>query len=257
MQTKPDKSLSDLKRQLFWGTLDKRAVTGIFLTVMVLFMILLVSLFSGEQGGHLFMALLKGGALYLFLSLGYLMITFGKKTSEVPWLMMPSGKKIRDLSRTLTQLNEVARRDGIAELEPEKLTQDPWLRHHLKLIIEGMDPLDLERVLRAQYDVLISGLQASVAKATRISLGLRAIGFLTALWVYSLQTQSPAIAVLWFFFSECVYHLILKEWVRRLDAQSETVTLWHQVVHEGLVGIARGAAPSALSEILQTLLLKL
>lgn len=66
------------------------------------------------------------------------------------WVILPPKPKARAEIRKLTEWSRIARRDGLLGLENiAERTTDPFQRKGLELVIDGLDPIAIRRVLEA------------------------------------------------------------------------------------------------------------
>ena len=81
----------------------------------------------------------------------------GRAVKLLRWVVLPPGVRVHDEIERLTQWSRVSRREGLLGLEniAEKVSE-PLRRKGLELLIDGVQPITLRRLLEADSDQRVS-----------------------------------------------------------------------------------------------------
>lgn len=231
--------------------------------------------------GLVFVAILMGGGLLLFLDIPSIMIVFGGVTAAI--LMsypLPMAKAVpgivakafmhkapspREILELIARYAEIARRDGMLALEEEaEKAPDEFLRKGLRLAVDGTDPELLGGILRLELksledrhatgqDILKAG--GSFAPA----FGM--IGTLIGLIQMLQKLDDPssiggamAVALVTSFWGSFLANCLFLPLAGKLKVRSNEEKMIRRLVIEGVTSIQAGDSPRIVKEKLQTFL---
>ena len=231
--------------------------------------------------GLVFISIVLGGGILLFLDIKSIMIVFGGVTAAilmsypmpvvrgVPGIVAkafthkaPSPRAILEM---LARYAEIARRDGMLALEEEaEKAPDEFLRKGLRLAVDGTDPELLGGILRLELKALEDrhAVGQDVLKAGgSYAPAFGMIGTLIGL-IQMLQTLDDpssvggamAVALVTSFWGSFLANCLFLPLAGKLKARSLEEKMVRRLVIEGITSIQAGDSPRIVKEKLQTFL---
>lgn len=170
------------------------------------------------------------------------------------------------LARRLLDMAGIVRRDGAVALEAlmKAERREPFLQRALGLVIDGLTPEAIERVLVAQIEVDFrrrSALAALLRRAGDVAPALGLIGTLIGLVGMMGQLDSPeqigpamATALLTTLYGAALAHVILFPLAERAEAQASALQAHDLLCVAGAAALGRGEHPLHLESHLNALL---
>lgn len=216
-------------------------------------------------------AILMGGSFMLFVDVPSIIIVIGgtvctmfiKNTmSEVfgsfgifMKAIMVEAKSPEEYVTNLTNLANLARKDGILALEKVKV-DDSFLQLGINLCVDGADPAFLEEVLNKELGYLSDRHSNWIAIYDGVGESAPAFGMIGTLigLVQMLADMndpskigpSMAVALITTFYGALIANLIAIPIAVKLKAYSQKEQLIRQIIIDGMVGIQKGVNPRML-----------
>jgi chemotaxis protein MotA len=224
-------------------------------------------------------SLLAGGDAAIFLNIPSMLIVVGGMVAttfihfSVPQVMkfLPVVKKTllfklptqKEVIQKLVNYAAINRRDGSLALEKQiPHAGDPFLVKGIKMIVDGVDQEQIEKLLNLEIDNLSE--RHAVGRKILEFMGAAApafgmIGTLIGLvqMLGSLEDPSSiglgmATALITTFYGAVLANLFFIPMSGKLGMRSQTESLLRAMIIEGVVAIAAGEAPTTVKERMQT-----
>jgi len=223
-------------------------------------------------------AILDGGSLGLFWNLPSMMIVMGGSFGallvkfQFNQVRMVFGitshafttdvEDIRDVIKNFVRLSQKARREGLLSLEQDiSGMSDRYMRNGLQLVIDGLEPDMVRRIMETELDALSS--RHSLGQEVFKSLGALApafgmIGTLIGLiqMLANLEDVSAigpgmAVALITTFYGALLSNLVFLPMAGKLEIRSEAEIAVKEAVMEAVLSIQAGVNPRVLQEKLK------
>jgi chemotaxis protein MotA len=169
-------------------------------------------------------------------------------------------------ARDVLQLSERARKDGLLELErtSKRLSSDPFLHKAIRLVADGANADEVEKILRQETFAIASIHMKSVAilrRAADVSPAMGLIGTLVGLVKMLGSLNDPAsigpsmaIALLTTFYGAMLAHMIFLPLATRAERNAREESLLNSVYTLGATSIGRQENPRRLEMLINTVL---
>ncbi len=164
------------------------------------------------------------------------------------------------------QLSERARRDGTLELEKasRRLSSDPFLHKAIRLLVDGSNADEVEKILR-QETLAVSSLHVKsvsiLKRAAEVAPAMGLIGTLVGLVKMLGNLNDPAtigpsmaIALLTTFYGAMLAHMVFLPLATRAERNAREETLLNAVYTMGATSIGRQENPRRLEMLVNTVL---
>ncbi len=236
---------------------------------------------AGSAFGLVLLAILLGGGISSFLDLKSLLIVFGGtlgatliafpledflRTLEIirP-AIFPEGKNPGQRLGRLLELASISRSEGELSLEEYAFREpDPFFRKCLELVVDGVRPENIRRILELEIAFLLERhrrgariLQTMGAIAPAMGL----IGTLIGLVRMLEHLEDPshigpgmALALLTTFYGALLAHLLFLPLAAKLKTRSDEERLIKEMTLEGVLCILEGDNPRIVEQRLQSFL---
>ena len=227
------------------------------------------------------MSILAGTELAIFVHIPSMLITIGGMLSAtlihfslsqfmgiVPivkktvfWKMPSMQKLIQDM----VNYSAISRRDGALALERQVADiDDPFLVKSLRMVADGQDQEAIERTLFNEIHYLqerhqdgkkmLEFMGASAPSFGMIGTLIGLVAMLTSLDDPKNIGAGMAVALITTFYGALLANLLFIPLAGKLGIRSKQETLMREMIVEGVVGIAKGEAPTEVRERMQTFL---
>lgn len=236
-----------------------------WLTVGGLILAALVLLLGATLKGASLVTMLSGAAFVVVVagSVAATMLqtpisTLRRALALIPWLLHPPTHSVDECSARIVAAARVVRRRGFLALQmtiPEE--SDPFLRHGLQLMIDGIDPQRLKELLESESSVMhdedIEGarvLESMGGYAPTLGILGAVLGLMSVMQNLGDPSRlGPGIAAA---FTATLYgialaNLVLLPAAAKLEAIIVRRSRVHRRVIDGLVAFASGESPNAVA----------
>jgi len=166
----------------------------------------------------------------------------------------------------MLELAEQARREGLLGLQQrlDRLTDEPFLRKAVSLVIDGTPGEELERLLEREVNAVRQQLQGSAAvfrKAAEVAPAMGLIGTLVGLVQMLSNLEDPAsigpamaIALLTTFYGAVLAYMVFSPLASKLERDTDEQELVQNVYLLGVASIGRKENPRRLEMQINALL---
>lgn len=227
--------------------------------------------------GLVFLAIAIGGGLPTFLDIPSLLIvlggTFGATLVNYPMeevtraVSVLRNALVGDASspeqrlKKILRLAQQARTEGVLVLESELFRElDPFLRKCLELVVDGIAPEEIRRILDIELSLLENrhrrGAQLFQSMGN-IAPAMGLIGTLIGLVQMLSQIENAskigpamAVALITTFYGAVLSYIVFLPIAGKLRARSEEEVLIKEMTVEGMISIAQGVNPRIIEEAL-------
>ena len=227
--------------------------------------------------GLVFSAILLGGSFPIFLDFKSVLIVVGG-TIGATLVNFPMGEVVRafdnlrtavraDTSspharlRKIISLAERSRTEGVLILESEIFRElDPFLRKSVELVVDGLPPDEIRRLMELELSVLATRSKRGVnlfQTMGTIAPAMGLIGTLIGLIQMLGNVDDPkklggamAVALVTTFYGAILANLLFLPIAGKLRARAEEDLLVKEMTIEGMILIAQGANPRLIEESL-------
>lgn len=225
--------------------------------------------------GLMFMAILQGGGIGMFIDVASLLIVFGG-TAGVALINFPLGDVLSaigvakktvlikeantiELISQLMDFANKARKEGILSLQGSIDTvEDQFLVKALQMAVDGQEPADLKAMLNTEIDYIQerhSGGAEIFTSLGTIAPAMGMVGTLIGL-VQMLQNMSDpasigpamAVALLTTFYGAVLANILFNPMAGKLKTRSKTELLQKTVIVEGMESILSGENPRVMEQ---------
>jgi len=231
--------------------------------------------------GLVFVAILQGGGVSLFINIPSLMITVGG-TIGATLINFPLPKVIKvmgvvkkaffhkepspeDTIATLVEFARIARREGVLALEERiEKTDDVFFRKGVQLIVDGTPPETIREILTIDINSLRERHEVGQSIFTAMGNYSPAFGMIGTLigliqMLRSLDDpskigQGMATALITTFYGVLMANLVFLPIAGKLRVRSEEEILNRQLIMEGIVAIQSGDNPRVVEDKLKSFL---
>ena len=229
--------------------------------------------------GLVFVAILQGGGVSLFINIPSLMITVGG-TIGATLINFPLPKVIKvmgvvkkaffhkepspeDTIATLVEFARIARREGVLALEERiEKTDDVFFRKGVQLIVDGTPPETIREILTIDINSLRERHEVGQSIFTAMGNYSPAFGMIGTLigLIQMLRCledpskigQGMATALITTFYGALLANLVFLPIAGKLKVRSEEEVLSKQLIMEGIVAIQSGDNPRVVEDKLKS-----
>lgn len=227
----------------------------------------------------LFIAILSGGSLLLFINMPSVMIVAGGTFATVMIRFgmkdVINGIKVgmntffarlsnpQEVIQEIVNLANIARKNGLIVLEQQPI-EDPFLKKAIMYCVDGHEAEFIEEVLKKEVSLTVE--RHEVGRKTFGSMGDAApafgmIGTLVGLVQMLANMSDPAsigpsmaVALLTTLYGAILANLIFLPLADKLALRSQEEERNRRLIIEGVLGILKGLNPRVMEEFLQTFL---
>ena len=172
-------------------------------------------------------------------------------------VFMPGAKKHDELVTRITELADIARKDGMMALEGQGV-RDKFFEKGLQMLVDGADETKLTdqlnkevKAMKARHEDMTGVFQAWVDLAPAMGMIGTLIGLVLMLGnMGDPKSIGPAMAValLTTLYGAFVANVLFAPIVRKLEYYTSYEVVYREIVLEGLRGIARSESPSNIQD---------
>ncbi len=228
-----------------------------------------------------FLAILSGGSITLFIDVPSLMIVGGGTIAAtltcfplktvlsvigvIKKAILAKMQTSTEIIRTIVKYAEKARKEGMLALEEESENEpNEFLRLGLRLAVDGTDPDLLKRILENDMDALERRHQVGVNMVQTMGTYAPAFGMIGTLvgLVQMLANMSDpgslgssmAVALITTFYGALFANAIFLPLATKLKGRSEEELAQREMIVEGIISIQSGDSPRIVEEKLKSFL---
>ena len=168
------------------------------------------------------------------------------------------------VGKSLLELAEEARKNGVLALQNRLGSGSPFLRKGLQMIVDGIEPEKAEKILRQDVQSTLERHGKGVAilrKAAEVSPAMGLIGTLIGLVQMLGNLDDPssigpamAVALLTTLYGAALSYVVFSPLAAKLERNTRAELLVNNMYMKGIIAIARRENPRQLEMLLNTIL---
>jgi chemotaxis protein MotA len=225
--------------------------------------------------GLVFIAIVMGGGVGIFVNIPSLMIVVGgtmgatminyplkdvfKAVSVVKNAFFSKNLSTDDMVKRFVEFGGKARREGILALEADiKNIDDAFLGKGLQLSVDGLEPQAIETIMETEVEFLRERHQLGAEIFSTMGTFAPALGMIGTLigLVQMLQSMDDpstigpamAVALLTTFYGSVMANLVYMPIAGKLRTRSKEETLIKEMTVQGIISLAKGENPRILEQ---------
>ena len=228
--------------------------------------------------GLVFIAILMGGGVGIFINIPALMIVVGGTMGAtminyplkdvigvmkvVQKALFAKNISIKELTEKFTDFAQKSRKEGILALEGEiKEVKDEFVKKGVQLSIDGLEPEEIREILQTEVDFIRNRHQLGAELFTTMGTFAPALGMIGTLigLVQMLQTMDDpskigpamAVALLTTFYGSLMANIICMPIAGKLKTRSKEEMLTKEMAIQGVLSLSNGDNPRILDQKLK------
>ena len=228
--------------------------------------------------GLVFIAIMIGGGIQLFINIPALMIVVGGTLGAtminyplrdvfgvfkvVKKALFAKNTSVAELIKRFMAFAQKSRKEGILALEAEvKQVNDEFLKKGVQLAIDGLEPQEISDILETEVEFVRSRHQLGAEIFSTMGTFSPALGMIGTLigLVQMLQTMDDpskvgpamAIALLTTFYGAIIANIVCLPISGKLKTRSKEEVLTKEMAIQGIVSLSNGDNPRILEQKLQ------